>query len=146
MCTKSGTSILPFTFKQNITWLVTGWQSCRQPALVQRADSKPVGVKLTSVFIISLTNFNAQFFIQKQYVCYIIIPDMFRALTCPSSGGKIVFTQNLVFSLSVNVCTVHRLSTCVLCRRLQRAKIPDDVWIQSFLLKMGMLIPETCRG
>ena len=32
---------------------------------------------------------------------------MFRALTYPSSGGKIVFTQHLVSSLSVNVCTVH---------------------------------------
>ena len=36
-------------------------------------------------------------------------PDMFRALTCPSSGGKIVFTQHLVSSFSVNGCTVHRL-------------------------------------
>jgi len=34
---------------------------------------------------------------------------MFRALTCPSSGGKIVFTQHLVSSLSVNGCTVNRL-------------------------------------
>ena len=34
---------------------------------------------------------------------------MFRASTCPSSGGKIVFTQHLVSSLSVNVCTVHWL-------------------------------------
>jgi len=34
---------------------------------------------------------------------------MFRALTCPSSGGKIVFTQHLVSSLFVNGCTVHRL-------------------------------------
>ena len=34
---------------------------------------------------------------------------MFRALTCPSSGGKIVFTQHLVSSLSVNACTVHWL-------------------------------------
>ena len=33
---------------------------------------------------------------------------MFRALTCPSSGGKIVFTH-LVSSLSVNVCPVHWL-------------------------------------
>ena len=37
---------------------------------------------------------------------------------------KIVFTQHLVPSLSVNVCTAE-LSTSVLCRRLQRAKIPD---------------------
>jgi len=28
---------------------------------------------------------------------------MFRALTCPSSGGKFVFTQHLVSSLSINV-------------------------------------------
>jgi hypothetical protein len=34
---------------------------------------------------------------------------MFRALTCPSSGGKIVSTQHLVSSLSVNICTVHTL-------------------------------------
>ena len=34
---------------------------------------------------------------------------MFRALTCPSSGGKIVFTQHLLSSLSVNGCTVHWL-------------------------------------
>jgi hypothetical protein len=33
---------------------------------------------------------------------------MFRALTCPSSGGNIAFTQHLVSSLSVNGCTVHR--------------------------------------
>jgi hypothetical protein len=31
---------------------------------------------------------------------------MFRALTCPSSGEKIAFTQHLVSSLSVNGCTV----------------------------------------
>jgi len=59
--------------------------------------------------IIAFTNFNAQFFIHEQYVCYTTILDMFRALTCPSLGGQIVFTQHLVSSLSVNGCTVHRL-------------------------------------
>jgi len=34
---------------------------------------------------------------------------MFRALTCPSSGGKILFTQHLSSSLSVYVCPVHWL-------------------------------------
>jgi hypothetical protein len=34
---------------------------------------------------------------------------MFRALTRPSSGGKIVFTQHLASSISVNVSTVNRL-------------------------------------
>jgi len=76
---------------------------------------------------------------------------MFRALTYPSSGGQIVFSQHLVSSLSVNVCTVHwlradSLLTSVLCRRLQRAKIPDAVRIQFVLMKMGMLMLETCRG
>jgi hypothetical protein len=52
--------------------------------------------------IISLTNFNAQF-----SVFYTIIFDMFPALICPSSGGKIAFTQHLVSSLSVNGCTVQ---------------------------------------
>jgi len=36
---------------------------------------------------------------------------MFRALICPSSGGKIVLSQHLVSSLSVNGCTIHRLFT-----------------------------------
>ena len=34
---------------------------------------------------------------------------MFRALTCPSSGGQIVLSQHLVSSLSVNGCTVCRM-------------------------------------
>ena len=38
------------------------------------------------------------------------------------------------------------LSTSVLGRRLQRAKIPDAAIIQFVLLKMGMLMLETCRG
>jgi len=40
---------------------------------------------------------------------YTTILDMFRALTCPSSGGPIILSQPLVTSLSVNGCTVHRL-------------------------------------
>ena len=34
---------------------------------------------------------------------------MFRALTCPSSGGQIVLSQPLVSSLSVNGCTVCQM-------------------------------------
>jgi hypothetical protein len=52
--------------------------------------------------IISLTKLQFSIF-------YIIILDMFRALTCPSSGEKIAFTQHLVSSLSVNGCIAHRL-------------------------------------
>ena len=52
-------------------------------------------------------------FINNMY-SYTTILDMFRALTCPSSGGKIVFTQHLVSSLSVNGCTVRRLRATLL--------------------------------
>jgi hypothetical protein len=38
---------------------------------------------------------------------------MFRALTCPSSGGPIVFSQHLVSSLSVNGRTVHWLRALI---------------------------------
>jgi hypothetical protein len=48
---------------------------------------------------------------------------MFPELTCPSSGGKILFnTASGIFALYKRL---H--STPVLCRRLQRAKIPEAV-------------------
>jgi hypothetical protein len=34
---------------------------------------------------------------------------MFRALTCPSSGGQIVLSQHMVSSLSVQYSTVCRM-------------------------------------
>jgi len=58
--------------------------------------------------LISITNLMHNSFILIPYVCYITILDMVRALTCPSSGGQIVLSQNLVSSLSVNSCTVSR--------------------------------------
>jgi hypothetical protein len=33
---------------------------------------------------------------------------MFRASTCPSSGGQIVLSQHLVSTLSVNGCTAQQ--------------------------------------
>jgi len=38
------------------------------------------------------------------------------------------------------------LSSGILYSRLQRVTIPDTVVIQFVLLKMGMLMLETCRG
>ena len=43
--------------------------------------------------------------------CYTTILDMFRALTCASSGGQIVLSQHLVSSLSVKGCTLYRIKT-----------------------------------
>ena len=39
-------------------------------------------------------------------------PDMFRALTCPSSGGQIVLSQHLVSSLSVQPFTESDDTRC----------------------------------
>jgi len=58
----------------------------------------------------------------------------------------------------VTLCTVQHsmpdesrlqtslLSSGVLYSRLQRVTIPDAVIIQFVLLKVGMLMPQTCRG
>ena len=49
-------------------------------------------------------------FILQQYVCYITILNIFRAVSCSSSGGQIVLLQSLVSSLSVNSRTVCRFN------------------------------------
>jgi len=90
-------------------------------------------------------------FILQENVCYITILNMFRAVTCSSSGGQIVLLQPLVSSLSVNRRTVCRLradcsplSTGILYSSLQRVTIPEAVIMQFVLLKMSKLLLETC--
>ena len=88
---------------------------------------------------------------------FITIPYMnvFRAISCSSSGGQIVFIQHLVSSLSVSDRPVHRLrrnwsdptssfSTCAPDGQLLRVTIPDTVLIQFDLLKMSKILLETC--
>jgi hypothetical protein len=63
----------------------------------------------------------------------------------------IVLSQHLTSSLSVNSCTVRRLradsvSTGVLYSCLQRVTMSGAVIIQFDLLKMSMVLLETCRG
>ena len=53
-----------------------------------------------------------------------------------SAGGQIVLSQHLLSSLAVQYSTVCRM----------RVTIQDAVIIQFSLLKMGMLMLETCRG
>jgi len=63
-----------------------------------------------SIDIFHVTNLMHNSFILQQYVCHIIILNMFRAAPCSSSGGQIVLLQPLVSSLSVNGRTVCRLT------------------------------------
>ena len=55
------------------------------------------------------------------YNTFIKILYMFRAVRCTSSGGLIVSMQQLISSLSVGDCPVHRLTGA------QDSQIPDGV-------------------
>ena len=66
---------------------------------------------------------------------------MFRVIPCSSSGGQIVLLQHLVSSLY----SVHLLRAELSTGALNRVTIPDAVIIQFDLLKMSMVLLETCR-
>jgi hypothetical protein len=80
-------------------------------------------------------------------IYYIIVLDMFRAIPCSFSGSQIVLLQHLVPSLSVPQLRVDcsPLSTGALNGCLRIVKIPDVVTIQFDLLKISMVLLETCR-
>ena len=69
---------------------------------------------------------------------------MFQAIPCSSSGGQIVLLQQL-FSVPVenglSPLSIGALNSC-----LRRVTIPNAVTIQFDLLKMSMVLLETCRG
>ena len=75
---------------------------------------------------------------------------MFRAIPFSSSGGQIVLLQHLLSSLTVNSYSVHRFKSGLqfaLNRCTEwRMTIPDAVTIQFDLLKMSMVLLETCLG
>jgi len=75
---------------------------------------------------------------------------MFRALICSSSGGQILLLQHLVSSLSSGDCSVHRLREdprpLVMNSHQKSVTIPDAALIQFVLLKMSIIVLETCRG
>ena len=62
-----------------------------------------------SIDLFHLPTLMHNYFIHYQRVCYTTILDMFRALTCPSSGGQIVLSQHLVSSLSLQYSTVCQM-------------------------------------
>jgi len=79
-----------------------------------------------------------------RYVSSINMP-VFRGKNCiHTASGIFALFKRLHITLVES--RLSPLSTSVLCRVLQRAKIPDAVCIQFFLLKMGMLMLKTCLG
>ena len=72
---------------------------------------------------------------------------IFRRTICIHTASGIVALCKRLHSKPVEsglLCSL--LSTSILCSRLKRATIPDALWIQMVLLKMSMLMLETCRG
>ena len=100
--------------------------------------------QLNAQFLYSITICMLQY--NSRHVSSINMP-VFRRTNCIITASGIVTLCKRLYSMSVEsrlLCSL--LSTGVLCNRLQRATIPDAVWIQLVLLKMGMLMFETCRG
>jgi hypothetical protein len=102
--------------------------------------------KLIKLRLISFTNINAQFFYSLTICMLHYNP---RHV---SSINMLIFRRtNCILTASGIVALCKRLhitpvKSGVLCSRLQRATIPDAVRIQFVLLKMSMLMLETCRG
>ena len=72
---------------------------------------------------------------------------IFRRKNCIITVSGIVTLCKRLHSMpdeSRLLCSL--LSSGILCSRLQRVTIPDAVIIQFVLLKMGILMLETCRG
>ena len=60
---------------------------------------------------------------------------MFRAVPCSSSGGQVILLQHGIVSLEISERSL-----------ISSVTIPDAVIIQFDLLKMSMVLLETCRG
>ena len=105
--------------------------------------------------LISITNLMYKFFYSiticmfhynPRYVSRINMP-IFRRTNCIIIASGIVTLCTVQYSMpdeSRLLCSL--LSSGILYSRLQRVTIPDAVIMQFVLLKMGMLMLETCRG
>ena len=67
-------------------------------------------------------------------------------LNAPKELG--LFLQPTLMHNSITACMSHYYPALNRCsvQLLMRARIPDAVFVQLFLLRMGMSRPETCRG
>jgi hypothetical protein len=108
---------------------------------------------------ISFTNFNAKFFYSlticmlhynPRHVSSINMP-IFRRTKCIITASGIVTLCKRLYSMpdesrltdfSLSALIRHTVLYCI----VQRVTIPDAVIIQFVLLKMGMLMLETCKG
>jgi hypothetical protein len=63
-----------------------------------------------------------------------------------SSNTMLIFRRSNCIVTASGIITLRKLSTDALNSSLRRVKISDVVKIQFDLLKMSMVLLETCRG
>ena len=114
-----------------------------------------IAAKYMNIRLSSFTNFNAQFLYSlticmlhynPRHVSSINMP-IFRRTNCIITASGIVTLCTIQYSMPDEGRLQSSLpSSGILYSSLQRVTIPDAVIIQFVLLKMGMLMLETCRG
>ena len=123
-----------------LIWSYRRYMSALNQYVQGKSSSKNIQLQF-----ISFTNFNAQFLYSlpicmlhynPRHVSSINMP-IFRRTNCIITASGIVTLCKGLYSL---------LSSGILYSSLQRVTIPYTVIIQFVLLKMGMLMLETCRG
>ena len=105
--------------------------------------------------LISFTNFNAKFLCSLticmlhynlRHVSNINMPIFSRTNCIITASGIVTPCKGLYIMLNDRRLLCSLLSSGILYCTVQRVTIPDAVIIQFVLLKMGMLMLETCRG
>jgi len=71
---------------------------------------------------------------------------IFRRTNCIITACGMVTLCKWLYSMPDESRALIELSSGILYSRLQKVTIPDAVIIQFVVLKMGMLMLETCRG
>ena len=79
-------------------------------------------------------------------VSSINVPIFRRTNYIITASGIVTFCKRLYSMSDESRLQCSLLSSGILYSRLQRVTIPDAVIIKCVLLKMGMLMLETCRG
>jgi len=100
--------------------------------------------QLNAQFLYSITIYILHY--NPRHVSRINMP-IFRRTNCIITASGIVTLCTVQYNMPDErrlLCSL--LSSGILYNRLQRVTIPDAVIIKFVLLKMGMLMLETCRG
>ena len=147
----------PAMLTTDTSWLIIKWRnfnSRENHILLQSCEQNHAGLFFFNILLIITIVFFLPTWCANSISFNTFITSLytFDALLCSSSGGKIVLVQHLVSSLRLFSTQVKRgllgspLFNYVLNSHLKRVTIPDAVLIKFYLLRMSIIVIETCRG